>query len=79
MLSRLMYSRWRLRRIVEIANGALPVGGARQLGEDAVAQGAEDLGDLERVAAGIALHLLVLDPLEHARSRGTGRARSPGC
>ena len=37
-----------------------------QLGEDPVAEGAEDLGDLDRVAAGIALHLLVLDPLEHA-------------
>src|SRR5271157_3946490 len=40
---------------------------SRQLGEDPVGERSEDLGDLERIRAGVALQLLVLDSLEHAR------------
>ena len=53
--------------MVEMANGDGPPAGARQLGEDAVGERSEDLGDLERIGAGVALQLLVLDSLEHAR------------
>src|SRR5262249_44784130 len=43
-----------------------PRGRCGQLAEDPLAQGAEDLGDPDRVAARVALELLVLDALEHA-------------
>ena len=52
--------------MVETVNWRRVAGRLRELGEHTVGERAEDLGDLDRVCARVALHLLVLDSLEHA-------------